>query len=117
MQSAIVITCELRDQSENLMEFYTIKEAIRTAQRLKLTLAEGECLVEPHVLGRSRGGKTLLRAFQVHGPDRATNSGSWKMFDLERIHHAVEANERFQNPRPGYRPNDPAMNGGILERL
>ena len=99
------------------MAFYTIKEAIRTAQRLKLTLAEGERLVEPHVLGRSRGGKTLLRAFQLHDPDRATSSGSWKVFDLERIHHAVEAKERFQNPRPGYRPNDPAMNGGILERL
>lgn len=99
------------------MAFYTIKEAIRTSQRLKISLAEGEYLVEPCILGRDRRGKTLLRAFQLCGPDRAKNAGSWKLFDLERIHHAVEANERFQNPRPGYRPNDRAMNGGILERL
>ena len=46
------------------MPFYTIKEAIRSGRRLKLSLAEGD---------------------------------------------------RFDNPRPGYKPNDPAMKGGIIE--
>ena len=35
----------------------------RTGHRVRLSLAEGEYLVEPHVLGRNRAGRTLLRAF------------------------------------------------------
>jgi len=99
------------------MSFYTIKEAIRSTHRLKLFLDDGDYLVEPHVLGRSRGGKTLLRAFQLRGPGRPAKATSWKVFDLESIHHAIEAEERFENPRPGYKPNDPSMNGGIIERI
>jgi hypothetical protein len=99
------------------MPFYTIKEAIRSGHRLRLWLAEGEYVVEPHVLGRNRGGKTLLRAFELHGPDRPNGATPWKLFDLDRIQRAVEAGERFRNPRPGYRPNDPTMKGGIIERV
>jgi len=68
-----------------------------------------------HVLNRS--GKTLLRAFQLRGPDRPKKATPWKVFDLDSIQHAVEAGERFRNPRPGYKPNDPTMNGGIIERV
>jgi hypothetical protein len=39
------------------------------------------------------------------------------VFDLDSIQHAVEAGERFCNPRPGYKPNDPTMTGGIIERV
>ena len=99
------------------MAFYTIKEAIRSGHRLKLWLAEGGYLVEPHVLGRNRSGKTLLRAFQLHGPDRPKKATPRKVFDLDSIQHAVEAGERFRDPRPGYKPNDPTMNGGIIERV
>jgi hypothetical protein len=99
------------------MAFYTIKEAIRSGHRLKLSLAEGEYLVEPHLLGRNRSGKTLLRAFQLCGPDRPKEATPWKVFDLDSIQHAVEAGERFRNPRPGYKPNDPTMTGGIIERV
>jgi hypothetical protein len=101
----------------NAMTFYTIKEAVRCGRRLRLFLAEGESLVEPHILGRSRSGQTLLRAYQVRGPDHAKQATPWKVFDLNSIERAVEADDRFCNPRPGYRPNDPAMRGGIIERL
>jgi hypothetical protein len=99
------------------MTYYTIKEAIRSGHRLKLWLAEGEYLVEPHLLGRNRGGKTLLRAFQLHGPDRPKKATPWKVFDLDSIQHAVEDGERFHNPRAGYQPNDPTMTAGIIERV
>jgi hypothetical protein len=98
-----------------LMPFYTIKEAIRCGHRIKLYLAEGEYVVEPHVLGRNRKGKTLLRAYQVRGPVSTIKAQSWKVFDLDRIQHAVESGERFDNPRAGYTPNDPNMTGGIIE--
>jgi hypothetical protein len=97
------------------MSFYTIKEAIRAGLRLKLSLPDGEHIVEPHVLGRDRRGKTLLRAYQVSGP--ADDGAPWKVFDLDRIEHAVENGGRFDHPRPGYRPNDRSMTGGIIERL
>ena len=99
------------------MTFYTIKEAIRCGYRLKLHLAEAEYLVEPHVLGRDRRGKTLLRAYQLDGPGGPGNARPWKVFDVDRIQRAVELGERFDNPRPGYEPNDPSMKGGIIESV
>ena len=97
------------------MAFYTIKEAIREGLRLKLSLADGEYVVEPHVLGRNRRGKTLLRAWQLSGP--RSDDTPWKVFDLDRIQHAVENGGRFDHPRPGYRAHDPHMTGGIIERV
>jgi hypothetical protein len=99
------------------MSFYTIKEAIREGRRLKLSLPDGEYRVEPHVLGRDRRGRTLLRAFQLGSPRRRATAAAWKLFDLDSIRNAVELDERFAGPRQGYRANDPAMKGGILERL
>jgi hypothetical protein len=99
------------------MAFYTIKEAIHSNHRLKLRLADGEHLVEPHVLGRNLRGKTLLRAYLLHGPNGAAKANKWKLFDLDRILRAVDSGERFGNPRPGYQPNDPSMGGGIIENL
>ncbi|MDP1747892.1 MAG: hypothetical protein Q8L22_00425 [Reyranella sp.] len=99
------------------MSFYTIKEAIRAGLRLKLSLPDGEHIVEPHVLGRNRGGDTLLRAYQIRGPGQAGAATRWKLFRLDRIGHAVEAGGRFKAPRPSYKPNDATMKGGIIERL
>jgi hypothetical protein len=96
--------------------FYTIKEAIRVGKRLKVRLHDGEHLIEPHVLGRSRSGKTLMRVYQINGPDKGS-SGLWKLFDLEQIAAATETGGRFVHPRPGYRTRDPSMNGGVIERL
>jgi hypothetical protein len=99
------------------MVFYTIKEAIRSSNRLKLLLADGEQLVEPHVLGRNRRGKTLLRAYLLDGPSGTTITNAWKLFDMDRILHAVDTGECFGNPRQGYRRNDPSMDASIIESL
>ncbi len=99
------------------MSFYTIKEAIRDGLRLRLSLSDGEYVVEPHVLGRNRKGDALLRAYQVRGPRKPNNTTGWKLFRLDRISHAVETGDRFNDPRPRYKPNDPTMRGGIIERL
>lgn len=99
------------------MSFYTIKEAIRGGLRLRLSLPDGEHIVEPHVLGRNRSGDTLLRAYQIRGPGQADAATRWKLFRLDRINHAVEAGGKFKAPRPSYKPNDATMKGGIIERL
>jgi hypothetical protein len=96
--------------------FYTIKEAIRDGKRLRVRLADGERVVEPHVLGRNRRGRTLMRAYQLHGPDDG-RSEPWKLFDVAELEGAVETGDRFSHPRPGYRANDPSMSGGIIERF
>ena len=97
------------------MTFYTIKEAVRCGDRLKLRLADGEHVVEPHVLGRDRRGRTLLRAYQLHGPRGATGSGAWKVIDVGTVLQAVELGERFSSARPGHNPDDPLMSGGVIE--
>jgi len=97
------------------MTFYTIKEAVHRGDRLKLRLADGEHIVEPHVLGRDRRGRTLLRAYHVRGPRGATPGGAWKVIDVGTVLHAVELGQPFGNPRPGHNPNDPLMSGGIIE--
>lgn len=51
-----------------MRSFYTIKEAIRGGPCLKLSLADGEYIVEPHLLDRNRKVDTLLRAYQIRGP-------------------------------------------------
>jgi len=96
------------------MPFETIKEAIRTGHRVRLSLAEGEYLVEPHILGRDKKGRTLLRAFKLRGPG---STAPWKVFDLERIQSARKVPARFRTPRSGYNPDDPAMSDGIIERI
>lgn len=97
------------------MTFYTIKEAVRRGDRLKLHLADGEHIVEPHVLGRDRRGRTLLRAYQLRGPRGATTSGTWEVIDVGTVLHAVEVGQRFSKPRPGHNPDDPLMSGGVIE--
>ena len=99
------------------MAFYTIKEAIRTATRLRLTVDDSDILVEPHMLGRNRKGRTLLRAFQVRRPGSSGNASPWRLIDLDHIQHAVEADAHFNGPRAGYNPEDPCMTGGIIERI
>jgi hypothetical protein len=95
--------------------FYTVKEAIRAGKRLKVRSPDGERLVEPHVLGRNRNGKTLMRAYQVHGPEDG-RGGPWKLFDLCQV-EVADTDERFAHPRPGYRAKDLGMTGGIIEHL
>jgi predicted DNA-binding transcriptional regulator YafY len=94
------------------MHFYTIKEAIRGGTKVRIRLRGRERVVEPHLLGRNRRGDTLVRAYQVGGRGQAEG---WKLLRLEEIEQAVETGERFSNPRPGYRPRDRAMAGGIIE--
>ena len=91
---------------------YTIKEAIRRGTKMRIRLRGSERLVEPHLLGRNRRGDTLVRAYEVGGGGHASG---WKLLRLEEIEHAVETGERFDRPRPGYKPRDPAMAGGIIE--
>jgi hypothetical protein len=99
------------------MHFYTIKEAIREGSRLKLALEDGEHIVEPHVLGRDRRGTTLLRAYEVEGPNRRRSRTPWKTIPLDRIRCAVESGGRFDHPRAGYKIDGRTMKGGIIERV
>src|SRR5262245_53064528 len=63
------------------MTFYTVKEAIRGGHRLKIITGEGEFLIEPHVLGRDRSGKTLVRALQLRGPRQPKTTSAMPQSD------------------------------------
>jgi hypothetical protein len=43
-----------------------------------------------------------------------TNRWPPRLLRLQEIERAVETGEGFRRPRPGYRPRDPAIAGGII---
>jgi predicted DNA-binding transcriptional regulator YafY len=94
-----------------------IAKAIRAKHRLEINYPPGKRVVEPHVLGRSKDGHVLLRAFQTGGASSSGEPVNWKLFRLDRMGSANDSGEEFAGPRPLYNPDDSAMKGGIIARL
>ena len=76
------------------------------------TLRPGERYIEPYVLGLSKAGNPILRAYQYKGVTDTEQPG-WKTFRLDRMADWDETNERpFDTPIsdrvrniPKYNPN------------
>lgn len=94
-----------------------IIQAICNKRRLTLHYPPGQRLVEPHVLGVSREGNILLRAYQVEGASASGEHKSWKLFRIDRAGTVMDSGQEFDGPRPEYNPDDSAMKGGITARL
>jgi hypothetical protein len=68
-----------------------------------------EYQLEPHALGVSREGRVLLRAFsRTPVPDREQQP-NWMLLRVDRLTEMRVFEERFAEPRPGYRRGDRAM--------
>ena len=65
--------------------------------------------IEPHLCGRSKTGRILLRCFQIEGSSTSGTNFGWKLFDLKKIHSLRVTDEQFFYPRPQYNPDDSAM--------
>lgn len=94
-----------------------IGAAIVRRHRLEIDYPPGKRIVEPHVLGRSREGNLLLRAFQTSGASASGEHHNWKLFRVDRMGTVHDTGEKFAGPRPQYNPDDSAMKGGIIERI
>lgn len=94
-----------------------LAEAINNRLVLAIDYPPGERLIEPHALGLSRDGNTLLRAYQVSGASASGEHRHWKLFRADRMRAASPSGGAFSNPRPGYHRGDQAMKGGIIAQL
>ena len=90
----------------------TIVDAIRGHKVLQIDYHDprGFRRVEPHACGVNRRGNDVVRVFQVCGPSRSgTRVNYWKMMRIDRIRDLQVLDDRFERPRPDYRPGDAHM--------
>lgn len=95
----------------------TIADAIRCARKLRVHYLPGLRTIEPHAMGYSKDGKSLLKAYQTEGASASGEHRHWKLFRLDRMGSAQVIDETFSGPREGYKRGDIAMKGGIEEEL
>jgi len=94
-----------------------IKHAIEGRHVLETDYPPGKRFVDPHALGYSADGNTLLRAYQTSGASTSGEHANWKLFRIDRAGSAGPTGTGFSGPRPDYRRGDSAMKGGIIAEL
>ena len=78
---------------------------------------ESSRTIEPYTLGSNLNtGKTLLRAFQVDGESSSGETEGWKLMDVNKL-DSIEIDGGTFQVREGYKRNDVAMTGGIIEEI
>jgi len=87
----------------------TICQAIRHRRVLKFSYNGGTRVVEPHAHGLSTTGKELLRGYQTSGFSTTRRPPFWSLFDVANITGLVVTHDTFPTNRPGYTPDDSAM--------
>ncbi|MBO0341014.1 WYL domain-containing protein [Flagellimonas profundi] len=85
-----------------------ISEAIENQKIIEFDYDGYSRTVEPHCLGVSTAGNTVLRAYQVDGFSSSGRMG-WKLYDLNNADGLEILTETFNGPRDGYNPDDKAM--------
>lgn len=94
-----------------------IVAAIENRQCLRISYYPGERLIEPHAFGRGSDGQLLLRAYQVSGASASGEHEHWKLFRVDRLDLVGLDPCPSLVPRPGYKPGDKAMKGGIIAEV
>lgn len=96
---------------------HILESAIRERRVIHFDYFPGPRVIEPHALGYGKDGQLLLRAFQTAGASESGEHANWKLFRIDRAAGAEIAGAVFSAPRPGYRPGDKAMVGGVIVEL
>ncbi|MBV9881266.1 MAG: hypothetical protein JO180_12255 [Gemmatirosa sp.] len=84
-----------------------ICHAIGERRLLMFSYGGGVRVVEPHLYGRTTAGHEALSAWMRPGWSRSDPAGGWRMFRLDAIEGLQALPERFDDPRPGFNPDDP----------
>lgn len=106
----------MSDKNESYAE--TVIEAIKRRTALLVTYSGEVRPIEPHAIGKTRSGDTVIRVWQMAG---GSVGGSpvpgWRLMRLDRIDQLEPVDSPSRAPRPEYNPNgDPAMTE-ILARV
>lgn len=88
----------------------TLCDAIRSRKVIEFHFDGGVRTVEPFCHGVSTAGNEVLRGYQTAGYSSSGRLPEWRLFTVSKISGLVVTGDRFQGSRPGYNPNDSAMN-------
>lgn len=87
----------------------TICAAISSKKVLRFYYKGGYRSVEPFCHGISTARNEALRGYQVSGYSESGKPIGWKFIRVSEISNMTITNEQFNGKRPGYNPNDSAM--------
>lgn len=81
-----------------------IEQAIRGRNLITFRYDNENRLVEPHAVGRTAKGKSVVRGFQPAGG--TSRELGWKLFSLDKIEDFQCLRLTFSEARDGYKPDD-----------
>lgn len=91
--------------------------AIRERRILRVVYPPGERLIEPYAIGFTGRGHIVVRAWQREGVSATGDFEGLKLMRLDRFETAEPTMLHFFGPRSEFKPEDPAMKGGIIAIL
>jgi hypothetical protein len=86
-----------------------ICSAIAKRRLLAFRYGGFERVVEPHLLGETRAGHDVLRAWFLRGYSESASRPGWRSYLLSEMSYILLLEEIFDRSRPGYNPNDKSM--------
>lgn len=87
-----------------------IEKAIRDQKVISFKYGDKKRIVEPHCLGETHKGKTVLRAYQVDGESGSTKIPGWALFEIAKIERARRTKKDFSvRLQEGYKATDKSM--------
>lgn len=93
-----------------------ITKAIKTRRTVVIHYehrdADGPQVVEPHLLGTTKGGEQMLNAWFLHEIPKSVKGPGWRLYKVKDIRSA-ELSDPFEWPRPDY----DATGGKIFETV
>jgi len=99
------------------MDASTACAALLAGKRLELRYDGFSRVVEVHAVGMTKEHNWIMRVWQVRGGSVHDEPVGWKSMRLAASFSARIIKEKSMAPRPGYKPGDRAMSGGIKCQL
>jgi hypothetical protein len=82
---------------------------MKDRKRLELSYDGWFRTVEVHAVGFTKENRAVMRVWQTAGGPDGKELVGWKLFRLDEVASAAICARRSAAPRPGYKPDDPAM--------
>lgn len=87
----------------------TLCDAIENQQIVEFDYRGKHRVVEPHKVGNTTKGNTVLSGYQVDGRGNEINPPDWGQYKLTKISNLEVTGESFSGPRPEYSRTDKRM--------
>ena len=88
-----------------MSNYQDISDAIRDRAVLSISYSGSIRIIEPHLIGVTMADNVALSAYQVEAPSGV----GFRIFVVNDIAAIERTGENFEEPRPGFNPNDQTM--------